>query len=126
MGLFNKKKQEGAEEETPQRQVNPTNMVLVRLLAVGYVLWILKDLVVVYVEGGEGAPKLWVLILTIVLFLAGCGWILWITFKQYKQLKARQEAEAAAAAEAEAALAKAQEEEDWEEEPEEDWEEPEE
>ena len=121
MGLFNKKKQEGTEEEeAPQRKVNPSTMLMVRLVAVGYILWTLKDLITMYIEGAEGAPKLWVLILTIVLFLAGCAWIMWMTIKQYKQLKAEQEAEAAAAAEAEAALEAAQAEEEYEEEPEND------
>lgn len=123
MGLFGKKKQEGVEEEAPQRRVNPTNMIMIRLLAVGYILWILKDLVVMYIEGAEGAPELWMLILTIVLFVGGCAWILWMSFKQYKQMKAQQEAEAAALAEEEAALEAAKEAEaqaeDWEEEPEE-------
>lgn len=116
MGLFKKNTQ----EEAPRRPINPTNMVLIRLLAVGYVLWLLKDLVVMYIEGGEDAPSLLMLIVTAVVFLGGSGWILWTTFKQYKQIKAQQEAEAAALAEAEAAaLEAAQEEEDWEEEPEE-------
>ena len=112
MGLFNKKKQEGAEET--RRPVNPTNMVLIRLLAVGYVLWILKDLIVGYVQKDPNAPKLWVLILITVGFLVGCGWILWMTLKQFKQLKAEQAAEAEALAAEEAALEEAQEE-DWEE-----------
>lgn len=119
MGLFKKNSQ----EEAPRRPINPTNMVLIRLLAVGYVLWLLKDLVVMYIEGGEDAPSLLMLIVTAVVFLGGSGWILWTTFKQYKQIKAQQEAEAAALAEAEAAaLEAAQESADWEE----DYEEPQE
>ena len=108
MGLFKKNNN----EETPRRKINPTNMMLIRLLAVGYVLWILKDLVVGYVQGAEGAPSLKVLILIIVLFVVGCGWIIYMTIKQYKQLTAEQAAEA----EALAALEAAEEEEDWEEE----------
>ena len=115
MGLFKKNNQ----EEAPRRPVNPTNMVLIRLLAVGYVLWILKDLVTGYIQGDPNAPSLLWMIIIAVVFLAGCGWILWMTIRQYKQLKAQQEAEAAALAEAEAALEAAQEEEDWEDVPEE-------
>ena len=116
MGLFNKKKQDGVEEEeVPQGRVNPTNMIMFRLLAVGYILWMLKDLVVMYIEGGEDAPSLPLLLGTAVVFIAGCVFILWASVKQYKQFKADQAAEAAAAAEAEAALEAAEEqEEDWE------------
>lgn len=106
MGLFNKKKQEGVEEEeVPQRRGNPSTMFMFRLLAVGYVLWLLKDLVVMYIEGGEDAPSLLVLIGTAVVFIGGSVWIIIMTVRQYKQMKAEQEAEAAAA-EAEAAALK--------------------
>lgn len=103
MGLFNKKKQEGVEEEEPQRRGNPSTMFMFRLLAVGYVLWLLKDLVVMYLEGGEDAPSLLVLLITAVVFIAGSVWIIIITVKQYKQMQAELAAEAAAEEAAEAA-----------------------
>ena len=47
MGLFNfgKKNQEVQEDSAPQNPGNPSTMVMFRALAIGYVLWILKDLV---------------------------------------------------------------------------------
>lgn len=113
MGLFKK----NTNEEAPRRNGNSTNMILIRLLAVGYVLWMLKEMVVMYIEGGEEAPSLLILVITAVLFLGGSAWILWMTYKQYKQMKAQQAEEAAALAAEEAALEAAQAEkmEDWEE-----------
>lgn len=83
--LFKKKPKE---EETTRAPGNPTTMMLFRALAVGYVLWILKDLVVAYMEGGEEAPSLTVLIAAIVVFGAGITFIVVSSIKQWKHLKA--------------------------------------
>lgn len=98
MGLFNSKKNK---EETPRAPANPNSFLVIRLLAVGYLLWMVKDLFELYIAGGEDAPSLWLLILTTVLFVAGSAWIAVTSWKQYKQMQA---AAAQEAAEAEALL----------------------
>jgi len=98
MALFNfKKKEEQEVEEQPQRQTNPGMMLMVRLVAVGYILWTLKDLIAAYMKGGEDAPSLTLVICAAVVFIGGCAWIAVASWKQYKRL---QEEQAAAAEEA--------------------------
>ena len=63
-------------------------MIFFRILAVGYVIWILKDLVVAYMAGGEDAPSLGMLITTIVVFGAGIAFIVVSSIKQWKTMKA--------------------------------------
>ena len=82
--LFKKKPKE---EDVPQAPGNPTTMILFRLLAVGYVGWIMKDLVVAYMAGGEEAPSLGLLIGAFVVFGAGITFILVTTIQQWKYMK---------------------------------------
>lgn len=82
--LFKKKPREEEEERAPG---NPTTMILFRVLAVGYVLWILKDLVQAYIAGGEEAPSLGLLIGTIVVFGAGIAFIVVTSIQQWKRMK---------------------------------------
>lgn len=91
---------------------------LIRLLAVGYVLYMLYDIVSGYIAGGEDAPPVLALVLGIVVLGGGAIGILIISIKQYR----RNKEEAARQAEEAAALEAAEE----EEEAEEDWEEAEE
>lgn len=92
MGLFNfkKKEQEEVAEETPRQPGNPGAMVTVRVLAAGYLLWMLKDLIKMYIEGGPEAPSLMLIIIAGVLFVGGAVLILWMSYKQYKRMKAEQ------------------------------------
>ena len=92
MGLFNfkKKEQEEAVEETPRQPGNPGAMVTVRVLAAGYLLWMLKDIIKMYIEGGPEAPSIWLVIGASVLFVGGAALILWMSYKQYKRMKAEQ------------------------------------
>ena len=90
MGLFNFGKKKNPQEEKVQEQRqpgNPTTMLLFRVLAVGYVLWMLKDLVVSYLAGGEEAPSLIVLLVAIAVLGGGCVWIGFMTYKQWKLMK---------------------------------------
>ena len=89
MGLFNFGKK-NAQQEEPQEQRqpgNPTTMLMFRVLAVGYVLWMLKDLVVAYFSGAEDRPSLGLLIGAILVLGGGCVWIGWMTYKQWKLMK---------------------------------------
>lgn len=88
MGLFNfGKKKPVEEEQTPQQPGNPTTMILFRVLAIGYVLWILKDLVQAYLAGGEEAPSLWLLLGAIAVLGGGCVFVAIMSYKQWKQMK---------------------------------------
>lgn len=88
MGLFRRNEDDTQEQE--KRPVNPTNMVTFRLLAIGYLLWSLWQMVKLYQAGGEDKPSVPLMIAAVVLFFGGSVWIAWITYKQWKQLKAAQ------------------------------------
>lgn len=89
MGLFNfgKKKPVEDEAQTPQQPGNPTTMILFRVLAIGYVLWILKDLVQAYLAGGEEAPSLGLLLGAIVVLGGGCVVIGILSYQHWKRMK---------------------------------------
>lgn len=117
MGFFNKK-QDSAEQNTTPR--NPSNVVMFRLLAVGYVAYLCIQMVKTYTEGGPDAPSLPLLIGGVVLLGGGAAFLAFITYKEYKKNKVsydaymaelRAEAEARRAAEeAEEAALKAEDE----------------
>ena len=90
MALFNfgKKKQEETDDQTPKNPGNPTTMIGFRVLAIGYIIWILKGLVTAYIAGGEEAPSLPLLIGAIVVLGGGCVAIGIMSYKQWKQMKA--------------------------------------
>lgn len=88
MGLFRKNEDEQQEQTRP---ANPNNMLLIRALAVGYLMYILYQMVTAYITGSEDAPSLGLLIAAIVIFLGGSVWIVVISYKQYKQMKAMQQ-----------------------------------
>ena len=92
MALFNfgKKKQEEVDDQMPQNPGNPSTMIMFRVLAIGYVLWILKDLVAAYIAGGEEAPSLPLLIGAILVLGAGCVVVGIMSYKQWKQMKEAQ------------------------------------
>ena len=87
MGLFRKNN-----DEQEKRPVNPNNMVLIRLLAVGYLMYCLYEMIEMYIAGGEDAPSLGLLIGAIVLFVGGSVWVGIITWRQFKRLKEEQQA----------------------------------
>ena len=90
MGLFNfgkKKNADVEEDQTPQQPGNPTTMIMFRVLAIGYVLWIVKDLFVAYFAGGEDAPSLTMLLVASVLLVGGCVAIGIMSYGQWKRMK---------------------------------------
>jgi len=90
---------EEVEESTPAPARNPDNVFLFRLLAVGYILYIVWKTVSLYLEGGEDAPQLWMLCLSTVLLGGGAIFLGVISYQAWKKAKAQQLAEAEAAAE---------------------------
>ncbi len=88
MGLFNFKKKNEEAEETQAAPRNPNTMIMIRILAVGYIMWMYKDMIQMYIEGGADAPSLTMLLITGVIFIGGSIWIGITTWKQYKTMKA--------------------------------------
>ena len=88
MSLFDLFKKKEADPQEVRQPGNPTTMVMFRVIAIGYILWSLKDLVQAYMAGSEEAPSLTLLIATIVVFGAGCTFIAISTIKQYRVMKA--------------------------------------
>lgn len=66
---------------------NPTAMLFmcgIVILAVLYMLW---QVVSAFLQGGEGAPSLAVVIIGAVLLVGGCIFIGFLAFRLYKQSK---------------------------------------
>ena len=78
--LFKKKEKE-------ERPVNPNTLLGVRVLAVGYLIYCLWSIIKMYMEGGEEAPSLWLLILAIAVLGGGAVFIAVVTIQKIKQLK---------------------------------------
>ena len=102
MGLFGNKNNE---DQAPR---NPSNTVMFRLLAVGYVAYLCIQMVKTYTEGGPDAPSLTMLIGGIAVLGGGALFLAWLTYKEWKRNKPiydaymaelREEAEAKRAAE---------------------------
>ncbi len=73
--LFKKKEKE-------ERPVNPNTLLGVRVLAVGYLIYCLWSIIKMYMEGGEDAPSLWIVVLG-----GGAVFIAVVTIQKIKQLK---------------------------------------
>ena len=101
MRWFKKKTpQENTETEQVVPARNPDNVFLFRLLAVGYVLYIVWKTIQLYLAGGEDAPQLWMLCLSTAVLGGGAVFLGIISYKNWKKAKAQQQAEAEAEAEA--------------------------
>lgn len=88
MGLFNfKKKNNEEQQERPAR--DPNTVMMFRLLAIGYVLYLAWQSVKTYREGGEGVPELWIVVLSVALLVGGAAFLGWLTYKEYKRNQAK-------------------------------------
>ena len=67
-----------------------TRLVTVRLLAIGFILYYLLDIVRGFLAGGPDAPSALLLILSILFLGGGSVWIAWATWKEYKRIKAEE------------------------------------
>ena len=79
-------------EEKEQRPVNPTTLFGIRALAVGYLLYCLWQIIKMYMEGGEEAPSIWLLLLGILVLGGGAVWIAIMTILKLKELKEEERA----------------------------------
>lgn len=109
MGFFSKNSND---ENTAPR--NPSNTVMFRLLAVGYVGYLCIQMVKTYTAGGPDAPSLPLLIGGLAILGGGAIFLAFLTYREWKRNKPkydaymaelRAEAEAKRAAEEEAAAA---------------------
>ncbi len=79
--LFRKKEKE-------ERPINMTTLIMVRLLAVGYCLYCLWQIIQMYIAGGEEAPSIWLLLLGILVLGGGSVFVAIVTVRKVLQLKA--------------------------------------
>lgn len=86
MGFFNKNR----EEDTAPR--NPSNVVMFRLLAVGYVAYLCFQMVKTYTDGGPDAPSIGVLIAGLAVLGGGAIFLAFLTYKEWKRNKPRYDA----------------------------------
>ena len=107
MGFFNKKQSE-SEPKTPR---NPNNLVMFRVLAVGYLFYLCVSIVKLYLAGGPDAPSVTALVLGLAFLGGGAIFLGILSYKEWKRGKVeydaymadlRAEAEAKRAAEEEA------------------------
>lgn len=105
MGFFSKNKESEDVKATPR---NPSNVVAFRVLAIGYICYMIFNMVKLYTEGGPDAPSLPLLLGGSALLGAGVIFLAVITYREWKHNKAaydqymaelRAEAEAKRAAE---------------------------
>lgn len=79
-------------EEKEARPVNPNTLLGIRALAVGYLIYCLWQIVKMFIEGGEEAPSIWLLLLAIVVLGGGAVWIAVMTILKLKQLREEERA----------------------------------
>lgn len=64
-----------------------------RLIAIGFLLYMLGEIVVGYLKGGPEAPSQLLLILSIVVMGGGSALVGWLTWRSWKQAKKAEEEE---------------------------------
>ena len=109
MALF---KKNNPAEEKDQAPRNPNNLVMFRVLAIGYVTHLCVQMVQTYLQGGPEAPSLGMLIGGVGVLGGGAVFLAFISYREWKSNKekydaymAQVKAEAKAAREAEEAEA---------------------
>ena len=88
MGLF-KKNTNNEENQAPR---NPSNVIMFRVLAVGYVAYLCIEMIKTYTAGGPDAPSLPMLIGGLVLLGGGALFLAVLSYKESKAGKAKYDA----------------------------------
>ena len=82
MGFFSKKSTD--EKQAPR---NPSNVIAFRVLAIGYIGYMLVNMIKLYTEGGPEAPSLTALIAGVAVLGGGCIFLAIISYKEWKRGK---------------------------------------
>ena len=77
-------------KEGQERPRNHDNTFFFRLLAAGYVLYMAWKTLELYLAGGEDAPELWLLCLSMVVLGGGGIWLAISSFKTWRKAKAQE------------------------------------
>ena len=109
MGLFRKN------EETNDRPRNPDTYFMFKLLAAGYLLYLLWDIIKMYMAGGADQPSVLLMVCSFVVLGGGAVFIGITSFNQWRRFKKEAQEQAQLeeeAAEEQDSLPEAQEEEE--------------
>ena len=79
-------------DEKEKRPVNPTPLLGIRAVAVGYALYCLWQIIKMYIDGGEEAPSIWMLLLAIAVLGGGAVLIAVLTVRKLLQQRAEEKA----------------------------------
>ena len=85
MGFFSKKN----EDQAPR---NPSNTVMFRVLAIGYVAYLCIQMVKTYTAGGPDAPSLTMMIISVAVLGCGALFLAWLTYREWKIAKPKYDA----------------------------------
>lgn len=84
MGFFNKQSESKSENRTPR---NPNNLVMFRVLAIGYLFYLCVSIVKLYLASGPDAPSLTALVLGVVFLGGGAVFLGILSYKEWKRGK---------------------------------------
>lgn len=84
MGFFNKRSESKSENRTPR---NPNNLVMFRVLAIGYLFYLCVSIVKLYLASGPDAPSLTALVLGVVFLGGGAVFLGILSYKEWKRGK---------------------------------------
>ena len=84
MGFFNKRSESKSENRTP---CNPNNLVMFRVLAIGYLFYLCVSIVKLYLASGPDAPSLTALVLGVVFLGGGAVFLGILSYKEWKRGK---------------------------------------
>lgn len=89
MGLFQKNK-----DVQNSRPKNPDNYFMFKLLAAGYLLYLLWDIIKMYMAGGADQPSVLLMVCSFVVLGGGAAYIGITSFAQWRRFKKEEQEEA--------------------------------
>ena len=79
------------EQKKPQSAEEMKRTIPFRLIAIAFLLYMLADIVIKYVQGGPDAPNLTMLLIAIVIMGGGSVLVGWLTWRNWKRAKKAEE-----------------------------------